>query len=108
MRTLERKNQTNDSTYQNAVHERDYTFFMVGIMIILRSILSILKLFALLWFCRTASINLHKKMTLAIIGTAMAFFDTNFVGNILNRLSYDLYNIDEVIPFQFPSLGTVS
>lgn len=81
---------------------------MLGITTILRSLLGVGKMFALLWFCRTASINLHKKMALAIVGATMNFFDTHFVGNILNRLSYDLNNIDEIIPFQFPSFGTVS
>lgn len=105
---LETNSSTNGTKYNDAVHEKDYTFYMVGILTILRSLLSVGKFFALLWFCRTASINLHNKMSLAIIGATMIFFDTHFVGNVLNRLSYDLNNIDEFIPFLFPGLGDVS
>lgn len=42
------------------------------------------------------------------MGATMAFFDNHYIGNILNRFSYDLNNIDETIPFLFPVLGNVS
>lgn len=81
---------------------------MAGLTIILSNFLYIAKYFALLWFCRTASIKLHKKMAVSILGATMTFFDTHFIGNILNRLSYDLNNIDEIIPFLFPTFASVS
>jgi ATP-binding cassette subfamily C (CFTR/MRP) protein 4 len=59
-------------------------------------------------FARKASIKLHEKMTASILSASMVFFDTNFVGNILNRFSKDLTTVDEMIPFTFHNLLTVS
>lgn len=106
--SLKNHHQTNGTIYAKAVTTRNYTFTIAGVMIGLRNVLYIIKYFALLWFCRTASINLHNKMASAIIGATMFFFDTHFIGNILNRMSYDLNNIDETIPGLFPTFGSVS
>lgn len=108
VKSMEKKYVTNSSAYEEEVGIRNFTLDMAGLMIIVSNLLYVLKYFALLWFCRTASINLHKNMTLSIIGSTMLFFDTQFVGNILNRLSYDLNNIDENIPFLFPAFENVS
>lgn len=105
---LENNRTSDPHTFQNAVDEKDHAFTIVGILTVLRSILSVVKFFAFVLFCRKASINLHKKMALAIIGSTMLFFDTHFIGNVLNRLSYDLNSVDEVIPFLYPALGNVS
>lgn len=81
---------------------------MYAVLTLLRCVMSLVKFYALLRFCQNASVNLHKAMTMGVIGATMAFFDNHFIGNILNRFSYDLNNIDEFIPFLFPRLGHVS
>lgn len=98
----------NSTNYQNAVHDKNYTFMLYGILTVLRCLLGLAKYYALLFFCQRASVNLHKKMTLGLIGATMAFYDNHYIGNILNRFSYDLHNIDENLPFNFPSLTGVS
>lgn len=50
-------------------------------------------------FSLKVSKNLHKSMVANILGSTMAFFDTNMSGNVLNRFSKDLFQIDEWIPY---------
>ena len=44
------------------------------------------------------STSLHKRMFDAVTGTAVAFFDTNPVGRILNRFSKDVSFLDDYLP----------
>lgn len=81
---------------------------MYGVLILLKCIMGLVQYYALLRFCQNASVNLHNAMTVRVMGATMSFFDTHFIGNILNRFSYDLNNIDEHIPFMFPGLAMVS
>lgn len=105
---MEANDTTDDSLYKSTVTEKDNTFIMYGMLTLLRCIMIVVKFYALLRFCRNASVNLHNAMTTGVIGATMAFFDSHFIGNILNRFSYDLNNIDEFIPYLFPGLGSVS
>lgn len=103
------KNSTKNSTdYQNAVHDKNYTFMLYGILTVVRGLMGLARYYALLFFCQRASVNLHQAMTFGLINVPMSFYDNHFIGNILNRFSYDLHNIDENIPFNFPSLTGVS
>ncbi|XP_072376501.1 probable multidrug resistance-associated protein lethal(2)03659 isoform X2 [Diabrotica undecimpunctata] len=74
------------------------TFKLYSIMLVMSSSLDFLVLFLMLDFCRRASVNIHKEMIKNIFSAIMTFFDTHFIGNILNRFSQDLVNIDEVLP----------
>ncbi|KAI2474106.1 ATP binding cassette (ABC) transporter subfamily C member [Diabrotica virgifera virgifera] len=76
------------------------TFQMYTVMVILSLVLELLKTFAFLDFCKRASINIHKAMIKNVLHSVMAFFDTHFIGNILNRFSQDVINVDENLPFQ--------
>lgn len=98
----------NGSGYDEAVKDRDTTFEVYAGFTLARSVLGLIKIYALYLFCQHASIKLHKAMTKGIIGATMSFFDNHFIGNIINRYSYDLHNIDEYIPLMFPGLGGVS
>lgn len=105
---LENNSTTNTTQYQDALHDKNYTFMLYGILTVLRCFMGLAKYYALLYFCQRASVNLHKAMAFGVIGTKMRFFDNHYIGNILNRFSYDLHNIDENLPFNFPSLTGVS
>ncbi|KAJ8925147.1 hypothetical protein NQ315_001332 [Exocentrus adspersus] len=94
----------NASYYQELVSKKDDTFGVYTILVILKASLALVKFYALLRFCRNASINIHKVMASKVINAVMSFFDTHFIGNILNRFSLDLNNIDESIPFVYPRL----
>lgn len=94
--------------YENAIMEKDNAFYLYGFLTVLRCVMNLVKFYALLMFCRTASLKLHEAMASKVIGTTMAFFDNYYIGNILNRFSYDLNTIDEFLPILFPILGAVS
>jgi ATP-binding cassette, subfamily C (CFTR/MRP), member 4 len=48
--------------------------------------------------CIKASRHLHDRMTIAVLRSKVAFFDTNPVGRILNRFSADVGTSDDQIP----------
>lgn len=88
-------------TYEGAVTRRDQTFNLYAILIFTSAILALIKSYAILKFCRRASIKIHQMMCGSVINSAMTFMDNHFIGNILNRFSYDLDVIDEQFPFIF-------
>lgn len=79
-----------------------------SIMIFVSTAAALIKTYVLLSYCRRASINIHKSMLGSILAAPMAFFDTHFIGNILNRFSQDMNNIDELLPFVFTEVFRVS
>ncbi|KAG5875550.1 hypothetical protein JTB14_025763 [Gonioctena quinquepunctata] len=87
---------TNTSlSFDEAVMKEQSTIKLYSIMILVSTVFALLKTYAIFDFCRRASINIHKAMVRSIIFAVMSFFDTHFIGNILNRFSQDLLNIDE-------------
>lgn len=105
---LENNGTHNGTEYDDAVADKNKTFTIYCTLTGLKSITALIKMYCLLKFCQRASVRLHKAMTQGLMGAKMSFYDNHFIGNILNRFSYDLNNIDEFIPFLFPSLGSVS
>ncbi|CAG9858555.1 unnamed protein product [Phyllotreta striolata] len=67
--------------------------------IFLLALLNLIRTYSVLELSRRASVNIHKVIIKKIINARMAFFDTHFLGNILNRFSNDFCNVDEQIPF---------
>nr|XP_023012684.1 multidrug resistance-associated protein 4-like [Leptinotarsa decemlineata]XP_023012685.1 multidrug resistance-associated protein 4-like [Leptinotarsa decemlineata]XP_023012686.1 multidrug resistance-associated protein 4-like [Leptinotarsa decemlineata] len=61
-------------------------------------ILCLVTSFSFFNFTKKSSVGLHKSMVNGIVHAAMQFFDSNFIGNILNRFSNDLRIIDELFP----------
>ncbi|XP_063913187.1 ATP-binding cassette sub-family C member 4-like isoform X2 [Zophobas morio] len=92
-------NSTNSTIDDDLNQERRYIFYMYSFMTVATTVTTFGRAVALLFFARTASLYLHKHMITTIVNASMQFFDTNFIGNILNRFSKDLITIDEYIPF---------
>ncbi|RZB38623.1 ABC membrane domain containing protein, partial [Asbolus verrucosus] len=94
-------NDTNitEEQQEETIYNRNYVLNLYSIMIALTSIFNLARAFALFAAARRASIKLHEYMIKHIVNATMQFFDSNFIGNILNRFSKDLTNIDEHIPF---------
>nr|CAI5835138.1 unnamed protein product [Callosobruchus analis] len=86
---------------EEATSKEQWTIKLCSIMMLVSTILSLIKIYTLFDFCRRASINIHKSMIHCILSAVMYFFDTHFIGNVLNRFSQDLNNIDELLPFTF-------
>nr|XP_023012687.1 probable multidrug resistance-associated protein lethal(2)03659 [Leptinotarsa decemlineata]XP_023012688.1 probable multidrug resistance-associated protein lethal(2)03659 [Leptinotarsa decemlineata]XP_023012689.1 probable multidrug resistance-associated protein lethal(2)03659 [Leptinotarsa decemlineata]XP_023012690.1 probable multidrug resistance-associated protein lethal(2)03659 [Leptinotarsa decemlineata] len=80
---------------EESVSAEQHTIKLYSIMIVVSTVFALIKTYAIFDFCRRASINIHKAMVRSIIFAVMSFFDTHFIGNILNRFSQDLLNIDE-------------
>ncbi|KAJ8978875.1 hypothetical protein NQ317_001204 [Molorchus minor] len=93
--------------YEETSAKKDVSFTLYAVMVVLNAALNLIKYYALLVFCRKASVHLHQAMSLNIITAVMSFFDTHFIGNILNRFSLDLNIIDEYLPFIFPEFVSV-
>uniref|UniRef100_A0A0U9HSE1 Putative ABCC protein n=1 Tax=Chrysomela populi TaxID=154003 RepID=A0A0U9HSE1_CHRPP len=84
---------------QEADNKQHSTFIIYSIVLIAAAGIGMIKSYANFDFSRRASINIHKAMVRNITQAVMAFFDTHFIGNVLNRFSQDLVNIDEHLPF---------
>lgn len=59
---------------------------------------SLLMTYSTIHACLQAAKKLHNRLVEAILNATMLFFDSHYVGNIINRLAKDLYVIDEVLP----------
>ncbi|CAG9854958.1 unnamed protein product, partial [Phyllotreta striolata] len=57
--------------------------------------LQVFTTFVMFDFCRRASVRIHFHLMKNIFAAEMAFFDSHYIGVILNRLSQDLVNMDE-------------
>lgn len=75
-----------------------FTIHLYAILRVASVLLDFLKTYALFEFCRAASTKIHKTMVDRIVHSVMEFFDTHFIGNVLNRFSQDINNIDEMLP----------
>ncbi|XP_042894914.1 ATP-binding cassette sub-family C member 4-like isoform X1 [Parasteatoda tepidariorum] len=67
-------------------------------LVLLVFLLSLFRTTGFFHMCMKASVNLHNKMFRCVLRSPVSFFDSNPVGNILNRCSRDLGIIDDVIP----------
>ncbi|XP_018569050.1 probable multidrug resistance-associated protein lethal(2)03659 [Anoplophora glabripennis] len=74
------------------------TLRMYSVMIFSFITLELIKTYFVLTFARRASVKLHKTMVDSILFSVMQFFDSHFIGNILNRFAQDLNVVDERLP----------
>nr|XP_023024499.1 multidrug resistance-associated protein 4-like isoform X2 [Leptinotarsa decemlineata] len=89
----------NISAFLEAKTKEQKTFEVYSIMIFSATLTALITSYANFDFCRRASINIHKALVGSIIRAVMSFFDTHYIGNVLNRFSADLALIDENVPF---------
>ncbi|KAJ8918452.1 hypothetical protein NQ315_008149 [Exocentrus adspersus] len=95
------KNLTNTTEYETVLSKRYHYINWYTIITILGTILTFIKAYGNFYFCLKASRNLHKAIISSVINSFMTFFDSHFIGNIVNRFSKDLTVIDEYIPYIF-------
>lgn len=67
-------------------------------------ILSVTRVFAIIFSILRSSERLHNQMTLAIFKSPVLFMDRNPVGRIMNRFSKDTGCVDEKLPYQFAKM----
>lgn len=91
-----------------AVIAENFHLHLYSIMTAVATVTALFKTYILLSYCRRASVNIHKAVLGSLMTAPMAFFDTNFIGNILNRCSQDMNNVDELLPFVFTEVFRVS
>ncbi|XP_057662641.1 probable multidrug resistance-associated protein lethal(2)03659 [Diorhabda carinulata] len=102
---------TNSTTYLlllGGPYDKEDCLKLYTIVVLITSMFTLINLYILLRFCRNASYNVHKAMINRILTSVMTFFDTNYLGNVVNRFSYDLNIIDEKLPTLFLHLLRVA
>lgn len=96
--TLIKANLTNTTDYERTVEQRNMTLKLYSIMICLGILTTFARVYFNFFFSLKASRNIHKAMIASVLNSVMTFFDNNYIGNIVNRFSKDLNNIDEILP----------
>lgn len=92
-------NSSGGEVLSDAIAKEQATIKLYSVIMMASVISAVIQTYAILDFSRRASVNIHKSMVQNIINAVMSFFDTHFIGNVLNRFSQDLNNIDEQLPF---------
>ncbi|XP_073023076.1 ABC transporter C family member 13 [Primulina eburnea] len=89
-----------DTTGSN---QREYstTFYLVilSIFCLFNSSLTLVRAFSFAFGGLRAAIRVHDQLLHKLVDAPISFFDQNPSGRILNRLSSDLYTIDDSLPF---------
>ncbi|KAL5574463.1 hypothetical protein UlMin_016162 [Ulmus minor] len=87
----------------NGKHQKDYTtsFYLVilGIFCVINSCLTLVRAFSFAFGGLRAAVKVHNTLLMKLINAPVQFFDHTPGGRILNRLSSDLYTIDDSLPF---------
>ncbi|RZC33809.1 ABC membrane domain containing protein, partial [Asbolus verrucosus] len=91
-------NCTTSQGYKKAIEARIVMCYLYPMVIIIATIMVFMKAFANYNLAKKASMNVHQLIAKKILYASTTFFNSNFVGNILNRFSKDLLSIDEIIP----------
>ncbi|KAL4559871.1 hypothetical protein LXL04_032017 [Taraxacum kok-saghyz] len=84
-----------------AFQEHPTSFYLVVLCIfcLLNSVLTLVRAFSFAYGGLRAAIHIHNNLLKKLVDAPVAFFDQTPSGRILNRLSSDLYTIDDSLPF---------
>ncbi|KAG5889074.1 hypothetical protein JTB14_004918 [Gonioctena quinquepunctata] len=91
-------NLTESSEYDETNDQRHYYLNIYSVALLGVSFLTFLRVYLLISSSLRASRNLHKSMSNSVVNSYMTFFDTHYLGNIVNRFSKDLNTMDEMLP----------
>lgn len=80
-------------------NKRAFAFNIYTAITIIGSAFWLMSLVIHFYFASKISMRLHKAMITSVLGSTMEFFDTNLIGNILNRFSKDIFYIDEELVY---------
>ncbi|XP_022853952.1 ABC transporter C family member 13 isoform X4 [Olea europaea var. sylvestris] len=77
------------------------TFYLIILCVfcLVNSCLTLVRAFAFAFGGLRAAVRVHDKLIQILINAPVSFFDQTPSGRILNRLSSDLYTIDDSLPF---------
>ncbi|CAH0564202.1 unnamed protein product [Brassicogethes aeneus] len=95
---LQKINDTSSLLYDKTKTKNDDTLNWYSGMTIGSTILELFRYYLFYSFALRASFRIHERMIRNIINAAMSFFDSCFIGNILNRFSQDMNQVDEALP----------
>ncbi|XP_074031094.1 ATP-binding cassette sub-family C member 4 isoform X2 [Leptinotarsa decemlineata] len=89
---------TNSSDLSSLLEDRNYYLNFYWVLIVTVVVLIFVRTYLTLFYSLSASIILHKHLSRSILNSFMTFFDSHYLGNIINRFSKDLSTLDETIP----------
>ncbi|KAJ3656714.1 hypothetical protein Zmor_015764 [Zophobas morio] len=92
-------NDTLDDIVAETVRTRDNKLQIYTIITLLSTFVTVVSIIVYCKIFIKASLNLHKHMITNVLNATMHFFDSTFIGNILNRFSLDFNVIDDYLPF---------
>ncbi|XP_059642397.1 ABC transporter C family member 13 isoform X2 [Cornus florida] len=90
-----------DSTMGRNWKEYPISFYLVVLCIfcIVNSLLTLVRAFSFAFGGLRAAVQVHNRLLNKLVNAPVNFFDQTPSGRILNRLSSDLYTIDDSLPF---------
>jgi len=79
----------------------DYNIYIFAALVTLAAFFSFFRAMYFFYVLVKCSRQLHNTMFKAVLNAPLYFFDTNPVGQILNRFSRDIYSMDDELPWSF-------
>ncbi|CAA7408092.1 unnamed protein product [Spirodela intermedia] len=86
-------------TTSEAKYSTRFYLVVLSIFCAVNSLLTLLRAFSFAYGGLSAATRVHSEVLQRLIDAPVHFFDQNPSGRILNRLSSDLYTIDDSLPF---------
>ncbi|XXG51840.1 hypothetical protein AAC387_Pa03g0319 [Persea americana] len=88
-----------DSSHNLKHHSTSFNLVVLCIFCAMNSFLTLVRAFSFSYGGLRAAVNVHSELLNNLVNAPVHFFDLNPSGRILNRLSSDLYTIDDSLPF---------